>query len=78
MNIDINNIIKIINKSINKFEVSLELKDEDLSNLGMDSISFITLIVLLEEELKIEIPDEYLIFEKMNTINKIYNVIQSI
>ena len=78
MNIDINNIIKIINKSINKFEVSLELKDEDLSNLGMDSISFITLIVLFEEELKIEIPDEYLIFEKMNTINKIYNVIQSI
>ena len=48
--------------------------EEDLSLLGMDSIIFIA----LEEEFDIEIPDEKLSLNEMNTIAKIMDVISSI
>lgn len=40
------------------------LNDGTLDNV--DSISFISSIVSLEEEFNIEFPDEYLLIEKMN------------
>lgn len=45
------------------------LNDGTLDNV--DSISFISSIVSLEEEFNIEFPDEYLLIEKMNNINNI-------
>lgn len=52
--------------------------DTDLSSLGMDSIKFIKLIVLLENEYDIEFPDDALLFSEMNTINKIYGKLTDI
>ena len=43
-----------------------------------DSISFISSIVSLEEEFNIEFPDEYLLIEKMNNINNICLIIESL
>ena len=51
---------------------------EDLSLLGMDSIIFISVVIALEEEFDIEIPDEKLSLNEMNTIAKIMDVISSI
>ena len=42
------------------------------------SISFISSIVSLEEEFNIEFPDEYLLIEKMNNINNICLIIESL
>ena len=52
--------------------------DKNLQELGMNSLEFIQIIVLLEEKLSIEIPDEYLLITQMNTIRKIYNVLISL
>ena len=52
------------------------LNDGTLDNV--DSISFISSIVSLEEEFNIEFPDEYLLIEKMNNINNICLNIESL
>ena len=48
---------------------------QDITELGMDSIGFIQLIVEIEDEIGKEIPDSYLLLEEMDTLQKIYNVI---
>lgn len=52
------------------------LNDGTLDNV--DSIRFISSIVSLEEEFNIEFPDEYLLIEKMNNINNICLIIESL
>ena len=51
--------------------------DEDLNVIGIDSISFIQIVVGLEDNLEIEIPDEKLLMEEMGTFNKITMVVAS-
>lgn len=68
-------ICEIINEKISTCEISLNQTEDDLCLLGMDSIAFIHIIVALEEQMDIEIPDEYLIINEMNTIQKILNVV---
>lgn len=43
----------------------------------MDSITFICIVVALEEIFNIEIPDEFLLITEMNTVEKMSNVIIS-
>lgn len=50
--------------------------DTDLSSVGMDSILFIQLIVLLETSYSIEIDDEDLLIEHFSTINKIVHTLE--
>lgn len=45
--------------------------DEDIGQYGLESIRGIQAMVLLEEEFDIELIDEDLLFENINTINKI-------
>ena len=52
--------------------------DEDLNVIGIDSISFIQIVVALEENFEIEIPDEKLILEEIGTFNKITMVVASV
>ena len=51
--------------------------DEDLNVIGIDSISFIKIVVALEDNFEIEIPDEKLLMEEMGTFNKITMVVAS-
>lgn len=51
--------------------------DEDLNVIGIDSISFIQIVVALEDNFEIEIPDEKLMLEEMGTFNKIIMVVAS-
>jgi acyl carrier protein len=75
--IRIEKILEIINLNIENADIKTEHIDQDLQELGMDSISFIRIIVSLEEEFELEIPDEFLIITEMNTVNKINNVLMS-
>ena len=52
--------------------------DSDLSTLGIDSITFIRLIVALEEAFEVEIPDEYLLMTQLNTVRKIQQVLSDL
>lgn len=68
-------VLKILNANIENTEIKCEQSQDDLSAIGLDSITFIRVIVALEEEFDIEIPDEKLLLTEMNTISKMTDVI---
>ena len=70
-------VLDIINRS-DKIEVSQEQLKDSLPELGMDSITFIQIVVALEEEFECEIPDEKLLITEMDTGQKMLDVLQSI
>lgn len=51
--------------------------DEDLMMYGMTSISCIKMIVMLEEKYNFDFKDEDLLFEKYNTFNKLFALLES-
>lgn len=51
-------------------------KDEDLTVYGMTSISFIQLIVMLEEKYNFDCKDEDLLIEKFNTFAKLFSLLE--
>lgn len=72
-------IIQITNDNLEDGIVIYEHQiEDDLFEYKLDSISFIKIIVQIEEAFKIEIPDEYLLFSEMNTIAKMVNVVTKI
>lgn len=77
MNEIIEKIILIVNENIENAEINQDQFTIDLSVIGMDSITFIRIIVALEEVFNIEIPDEFLFITEMNSIEKIAKVVSS-
>lgn len=71
-------VLKVLNENIENTELSSKQIEEDLSTLGMDSITFIRVVVALEEAFDIEIPDEKLLLTEMNTISKMTEVISAV
>lgn len=74
----IDKVLQILSENIENCEIAPGQKDEDLVALGMDSITFIRVIVALEEEFDIEIPDEKLLLTEMNTVSKMADVISAV
>jgi acyl carrier protein len=68
-------ILEIVKSNIEKEEIQTAELDTDLSTVGMDSITFIRIVVALEEAFEIEVPDDYLLMTEMNTIEKMTDVI---
>lgn len=68
----IKNILDMYLENADREELS---GDADLSDWGVDSISFIQTIVDIEAQFGIEIPDECLLMEKMGTVNKMTDII---
>jgi acyl carrier protein len=63
----------------NKEFIKREMKDEtSLEAYGIDSFQFINLIVEIEKAFSIEIPDELLSFEKLDTISSIVKCIEEL
>lgn len=72
-------ILKITNDNLEDGIVIYEHQiEDDLVEYKLDSVSFIKIIVQIEEAFEIEIPDEYLLFSEMNTIAKMVNVVTKI
>ena len=74
----IEKVIEIINENIEKNKINESMVDIELPQLGIDSITFIKIIVSLEESFDCEIPDSKLLFSEMNTVNKIMEVLKEI
>ena len=70
------NIAKTIVENLENVSLPTDGFDEDLTARGMDSISFIRVIVALEEAFGCEIPDSKLLIGEMNTVNKIARVLE--
>lgn len=63
-------IIELLVKEDNK---SIKIEDDlDLSTIGLTSVNMINVIVFLEEKFDFEFDDEFLLMDRINTINKIY------
>ena len=74
--IEISKIVEIIQSNLENMLISQNQYNDDLTTLGMDSITFIHIIVELEENFDCEIPDSKLLISEMNTINKIAVVLE--
>jgi acyl carrier protein len=51
-------------------------EDEDLKDHGMTSILCIKLVVILEEKYGFYLKDEDLLIEKLNTLNKLFSLLE--
>lgn len=71
----LNRVLEILNNNIADANVSNDMLEESLPALGMDSISFIQIIVELEEVFECEIPDEKLLIAEMDSVQKILDVL---
>lgn len=77
MNIELENkIIDIVSMGLENIDLNNISYDTELIPMGLSSISFIAIIVALEEELQITISNENLILSKMDTLNKIIAVVE--
>ena len=53
--------------------------DTDLLNdIGMDSLTLILLVVLIEEKFAIQLPDDFLTNENLSKISNIVSIVQSL
>lgn len=75
--VTIKGILEVVNESEN-INVGEEQMEASLPDLGMDSITFIQIIVGLEEMFDCEIPDSKLLITEMDTVQKMFDVLQEI
>lgn len=68
-------LLKIINENLFNENITEEMKDIDFREFGIDSLTFVKIVVSLEKEFNCEVPDSYLIIDSMNTVNKMKEVI---
>ncbi|WP_445374642.1 acyl carrier protein [Photorhabdus tasmaniensis] len=52
--------------------------DEPITNLGIDSMTMIDMILIMEKKLEVILPDEKLTEDSLNSINKIYETISEV
>lgn len=76
--VTINGVITILNACLDDFQITQKQMNEDLSTLGMDSMTFIKIVVLLEEKFECEIPDSKLMITEMNTAQKIFDTLKGL
>ena len=74
--ITVEKVLEILNANIEGAEITGQMMEEDLPGLGMDSITFIRIIVALEEEFECEVPDSKLMVTEMDTAQKMIDILQ--
>ncbi len=73
---DIRNlIIKTIQDTIGNENVIME---QSLRDIGINSIQFVRIIVNIEQELQVELPDEYTIYDDDMTANTLVNIVEEL
>ena len=70
------NMIREILHEIVSEQAGAAGKNDDLRELGLDSVAFIQMVVALEDASGKEVNDEYLLLDIMNTIEKIERALQ--
>ena len=68
--------IKRIVQDILGVQLGTDQLEADLTELGMQSILFIQIVVALEEEFECEIPDSKLLMSDMNTLGKMVDTVE--
>lgn len=65
------------------YEVFLEngvniVSDDPDDEILLDSIEFVSIIISLEDVFNIEVPDEYLLIEKLNTFEQFCDLVNTL
>jgi len=69
---------KIVN-NLKTLDINIDDITKDfITENNIDSITFIEIIINIEEEFSILIPEEYLLMEEMNTVSKIANIVNEL
>ena len=75
----INDITEKILSILKRMDINVEDNEADfITENNIDSITFIEIILSIEEEFSILVPDEYLIMEETNTVSKIAAFVEKI
>lgn len=69
-------VLQIIKSQFTEKLLEKDVFDGDLVGLGIDSISFISLILMLEEEFEIEFDDSVLTIQDLSNVDEIVNYIE--
>ena len=74
--IDLSNLIKVVFQN-QGFDSDL-IEDLDfIEDLGMDSMTFISMVIEIEQYFDIEVPDDCLLMEKFSNITQIITIIEA-
>lgn len=75
----IDNIIEKIINNLKTLDIDVEdIETDFITENNIDSITFIEIIINIEEEFSILIPEENLLMEEMNTVSKIANIVNEL
>ncbi len=72
--VTIEEILYVLNNT-EKLAINDKNLDSNLPEMGMDSITFIQVIVSLEETFGCEIPDHKLLITEMDTVRKMFTTL---
>lgn len=74
-----NEICQLIRENVLMNNDIILTPDTDLLNdIGMDSLTLILLVVLIEEKFAIQLPDDFLTNENLSKISNIVSIVQSL
>ncbi len=73
-------IIDILDRLFSDASVDRDILEyvDLIDDLGMDSINFISLIIELESTFDIQIPDDWLLMEKLQNYTLIYSAVEEL
>ena len=73
-------IIEMLNNLFSNSGVDMDVLEyvDLIDDLGMDSINFISLIIELEAEFDIQIPDDWLLIEKFREYSLIFSAVEDL
>lgn len=69
-------IIEVLATIFPNQAIVLEDDDSFIDKLGMDSISFVSYVIGIESKFDIEVPDEYGLPSKLDTLNKTLDLLR--
>ena len=69
-------IIEVLETIFLNEVIKLEDDDSFVDKLGMDSIKFVSYVIGIESKFGIEVPEEYSLPSKLDTLKKTYDLIR--
>lgn len=73
-------ILEILSNLFQSSEIDADVLEyvDLIDDLGMDSVSFISLIIEIEAEFDVQIPDEWLVFDKFRDCSLILSAVEEL
>lgn len=76
--VSVSEILDIINPILEDRVLTEQEINEDLQSLGLTSVTFVMMVVELEDTFGIEMPDEYLLFTRLPSVAVVHEIINSL